>query len=299
VVRVLRSTPKSTLDSLSTVLFPADCRVCGNPLPGFSRLPVCDFCWKQLPSQSGVLCVCCGEALGVDPSIAVSLDELLCRPCRQVAPPFNKAVAHGAYRGNLRALLHLLKYQGLTPIAARLGILLAEQVLAIPGLPAELTVIAVPLFRSKRRIRQFNQAELLARATTRIMRRRRPELRVRLALGVLERQRSTESQAGLSPHQRRANLRGAFFVARPEAVKGRNVLLIDDIYTTGATARACSQALRRAGAESVWVATVARAQKDEALRAISEMEDLPMEEDIALWESAGENETVNQTAGER
>jgi ComF family protein len=177
--------------------------------------------------------------------------------------------------------------------------LLAEQVVAIPGLPAELTVIPVPLFRSKRRIRQFNQADLLARAVVRVMRRRRPELRIKLAMGVLERQRSTGSQAGLTPHQRRANLRGAFFVSRPESIKGRNVLLIDDIYTTGATARACSQVLRRAGAEGVWVATVARAQKDEALRAIAEMEDLPMEEDIALWESAGEHETVNQTAGER
>jgi ComF family protein len=177
--------------------------------------------------------------------------------------------------------------------------LLAEQVLTIPGLPSELTVIPVPLFRSKHRIRQFNQADLLARAAVRVMRRRRPELRIKLAMGVLERQRSTGSQAGLDPHERRANLRGAFFVSRPESIKGCQVLLIDDIYTTGATARACSQVLRRAGAESVRVATVARAQKDEALRAISEMEDLPMEEDIALWESTGEIEAVSQTAGER
>lgn len=290
MVRVLRSTPASVshkaIDSLSTVLFPAECRLCGNPLAGFARLPVCDHCWKQLPAQSGALCICCGEALGVDPYIAVSLEEVLCRACRIADPPFEKAVAHGAYRGNLRALLHLLKYDGMLPVAERLGVLLADQVLAISGLPEELLVIPVPLFRGKRRQRRFNQAELLARAVIRALGRRRPALKARLATGVLERRRSTESQAGLTPHQRRANVRGAFFVSAPERVTGRNVLLIDDIYTTGATARACSQALRRAGAEGVRVATVARAQKEEALRAVAQFDDIPMEEDVAMWDGA-------------
>src|ERR1700744_2486291 len=93
------------------------------------------------------------------------------------------------------------------------------------------------------------------------IRQRRPETQINLAPSLLVRQRATESQAGLTPHERRANVRGAFFVPHPHAVEGRDVLLIDDIYTTGATARACSSALRRAGARTVWVATVARAQK--------------------------------------
>jgi ComF family protein len=293
---VLRSTSGSAshkvFDSVSTVLFPADCRVCSNPLAGFTRLPVCDFCWKQLPVQSGALCLCCGEALGTDTQIAASLDEVLCRVCRFIDPPFEKAIAHGIYRGNLRALLHLLKYDGIAPVAERLGVLLAERVLAIPELPEKLMVVPVPLFRSKRRERRFNQAELLARAAIRTLTRRRPALRARLATEVLERRRSTESQAGLTPHQRRANLRGAFFVPVPEQVKEQNVLLIDDIYTTGATARACSQVLRRAGAKSIWVATVARAQKEQALRAVAEMDDIPMEDDVAFWDDA-----VTSTAG--
>ena len=88
--------------------------------------------------------------------------------------------------------------------------------------------------------------------------------RLQLAPGILERRRSTESQAGLSTHQRRRNLRGAFFVSEASAarLRGRTVLLIDDIYTTGATARACSQALKKAGAHHIYVATAARAQRE-------------------------------------
>ena len=85
--------------------------------------------------------------------------------------------------------------------------------------------------------------------------------RLRLCPGVLERKRETASQIGLTSHQRRENLRGAFGVAQPELVKGREVLIVDDVYTTGATVSECARVLRRAGAAKVWVATVARTLK--------------------------------------
>lgn len=287
VVRVLRSTGASILDSLTSVLFPADCRVCGLPLARFTLLPVCHSCWSDLPTQAGALCACCGEALDFDPSIA---GETLCRPCLIAPPDFTRAVAHGVYQGTLRTLLHLLKYDGMEPLAKRLGALLAEQVGAIPDLPSDLLAVPVPLYRKKRRSRGFNQSELLARGVMTALRRRRPELRIQVVHALLVRRRATESQAGLNPHERRVNVRGAFAVPRPDTVKGRNVLLIDDIYTTGATARACSQALRRAGAASVLVATVARAQKEHA-QVVEDLHgrerdtsELPMEEDFVYWE---------------
>jgi adenine/guanine phosphoribosyltransferase-like PRPP-binding protein len=87
-------------------------------------------------------------------------------------------------------------------------------------------------------------------------------------------------------HQRRANLRGAFFASAPEKLKGADVLLIDDIYTTGATARACAQALRRAGANSVHVATIARAQRQEMIQPPAmPAKEIPMHEDVAFWDS--------------
>ena len=291
MVRVLRSTTAGILDSLTSVIFPADCRVCGLPLAGFTLLPVCSACWNDLPPQSGPLCTRCGEALDYDPTPE---NATLCRPCRVAPPDFQKAVAYGVYRSKLRSLLHLLKYDGMEAVAKRLGALLADQVLAIPELPGDLLAVPVPLFRGKRRTRGFNQSELLARGLLDALRRRRPAMHIRLASPLLVRQRATESQAGLTPHERRTNVRGAFLVPRPEQIRGRNILLIDDIYTTGATARACSTALRRAGAASVWVATIARAQKEHAhmqqpedLHLQEPHPELPMEQDFAFWEEEG------------
>jgi len=166
----------------------------------------------------------------------------------------------------MRPLLHLLKYDGLEPIAARIGNLIALELVRHADLPADATIVPVPLFRARQKQRGFNQSELLARATLLALRKLRPDWRGELAGRVLQRRRATQSQAGLSLSERRRNLRGAFFVPDTELVRGRNVLLIDDIYTTGATARACSWVLKRAGAASVRVATAARAQRyDRAL----------------------------------
>ncbi|HYK35913.1 ComF family protein [Alloacidobacterium sp.] len=280
VARVLRS----PVDNLCCALFPAPCRLCGESLLRISRVPVCVSCWKNLPEQSGCLCAICGEALGI--SDFGESEKLLCRICRAAAPPFARAVAHGLYQDHLRSLLHLLKYDGMEPVAGPLGALLARQVQEMEGLPEKLLVVPVPLFRTKQRQRGFNQAETLARAAVKELRKMRPDWELTLATGILERRRSTQSQAGLTPHQRRANLRGAFFAPSPKKLKGADVLLIDDIYTTGTTARACAQTLRRAGANNVYVATVARAQRQEMVQPPAmPAQDVPMHDDVAIWDA--------------
>jgi ComF family protein len=265
-------------------VFPADCRICGSPLTDLTRLPVCPSCWTDLPSQVASLCSRCGEDLGVSDYGETPDGGVLCRHCRLTPPPFEEAVAYGVYQGMLRSLLHLLKYEGLEPVAEHLGVLIAARITAVSGLPQRMLVVPVPLFNTRRRERGFNQAELLARAVVRAMRRMRPDWQGEFAPGVLARQRATESQAGLSPHQRRRNLRGAFFVLDPTRVEGQDVLLVDDIYTTGATARACSQALRRAGAARVWVATVARAQRRQVEAFQPGVAEVAMHEDVAIWD---------------
>jgi ComF family protein len=265
-VRVLRS----PADSLSCALFPSSCALCGRSLLRLTRAPICDFCCTQLPPQTGTLCACCGEDLGIaNLSTALPVDHpdspALCQPCRLAAPAFVKAVAYGGYHGELRSLVHLLKYEGMQPVARRLGRLLVdslEAVVSSPDAPRQMLVIPVPMHPVKQRQRGFNHAELLARAAMAEMRRRHPQLGLHLETSLLKRVRVTVSQAGLTTHQRRQNLRGAFFAPHPGKLAGRHVLLVDDIYTTGATARACSRVLMNAGAASVRVATVARAQRE-------------------------------------
>ena len=263
VVRVLRS----PADSLSCALFPCSCALCGASLLRFTRAPICDFCCAHLPSQAGSLCACCGEGLGIahfSPIPDSDTDPArLCQPCRLAPPAFVKAVAYGGYHGQLRSLVHLLKYDGMQPIAGRLGVLLAECLEPLAGsMPRRMVVIPVPMHPVKQRQRGFNHAELLARAAIAELRKRDPQRVLQLETNLLKRVRVTVSQSGLTTHQRRQNLRGAFFAPRTAALAGQDVLLIDDIYTSGATARACSRVLRNAGARSVRVATVARTQRE-------------------------------------
>jgi ComF family protein len=259
VVRVLRS----PADSLSCALFPCSCALCGGSLLRLTRVPICDFCCAQLPAQTGILCACCGEDLGIANLSPLPDDnpESFCQPCRLAPPAFVKAVAYGSYQGRLREMVHLLKYEGMQPVACRLGTLLADSLESFVS-PQPMVVIPVPMHPGKQRKRGFNHAELLARTAMVEMRRRHPQWVLKLETSLLKRVRITESQAGLTTHQRRQNLRGAFFAPQPARLAGRHVLLIDDIYTTGATARACSRVLRNAGAASVRVATVARAQRE-------------------------------------
>jgi ComF family protein len=123
---------------------------------------------------------------------------------------------------------------------------------------ATITVVPVPLHTRKQAQRGFNQAEMIARDALKQL--SRPK-RFGLCTGVLLRRRETGSQIGLTRHQRRENMRGAFAVSDPTRILNRDILLIDDVYTTGTTASECARVLRRAGAARVWVATVARTLK--------------------------------------
>jgi ComF family protein len=219
----------------------------------------------------GGVCNVCGERLFSSYAFSGAPGESRCGLCRRIEPPFARAAAYGSYESGLRELIHLLKYGGVRPAANVLGRMLAEAIgMLEPGFPATLfpadsiAVIPVPLHRAKLRQRGFNQAELIARAALKAraaLMIKQSEDRLRLCAGVLERKRETASQIGLTSHQRRENLRGAFGVAQPDAVKGREVLVVDDVYTTGATVSECARVLRWAGATKVWVATVARTLK--------------------------------------
>jgi ComF family protein len=212
---------------------------------------VCDTCLDSLARAEVKACSVCGERLEFEATELIAL----CGVCRRVPPRFDFAVSFAGYDGALRKLVHLLKYEQLRPAAQVLGDKLAQ---VIDGnrfaTDRSVLVVPVPLHRSKRRQRGFNQSELIARNALKHLSRSRFELQC----GNLQRVRPTVSQTGLTRHQRRENVRGAFTVTAPERVKDRSVLLVDDVYTTGTTLNECARLIRAAGAKQIVVATVAR-----------------------------------------
>jgi ComF family protein len=206
------------------------------------------------------LCGRCGEALdmeGVRFAAQFPVEGLLC------SPEFERGVAYAVYQDELREMASLLKYERMSAVARPLGRMLARAIEMIEAeTGSELLVVAAPRFPSKEPERGYNQAVLLSDAALAELKKRRPERRLQAAHGVIRRVKDTRSQFELTAKGRRRNLQGAFAVADGSALRGREVLLVDDSDTTGATARACAQILRRAGASKVWVATVSRAQPE-------------------------------------
>ena len=192
---------------------------------------------------------------------------------------FARAVSFGSYDNEMRELLHALKFDRMRRVAEHLlADCLADAVLKLTTeAGSELLVVPVPLFPARERERGFNQSELLAAGAVKRLKTLLPGWKLELRPKLLRRVRDTRPQYALGAAQRLTNLKGAFRVERPELVRGREVLLIDDILTSGATANACTRVLLRVGAAKVWVATVARAQP-ESLRAV--------ETTVARWDVA-------------
>jgi ComF family protein len=182
-------------------------------------------------------------------------EDHLCGRCIRSAPAFDAARAAGVYQGALMQTIHLLKYGGKIQLARPLGRLLFDTFRQCTETAGADLVVPVPLHRRRFRERGFNQAYLLVREWPRWHR------SLCVARKALVRRGHTVPQTGLGRRQRRVNLKNAFS-AGPDAaagqIVGRHVLLVDDVFTTGATAEACARILREAGAEAVTALTLAR-----------------------------------------
>lgn len=236
---------------LFALLFPADCSLCGSPLDGFSAVPVCESCLEPpLPLVSEFACARCRTPF-LNPR---PLDEQgLCRLCAAGVTAFDGAWSCGAYDGRLRDLIHLFKYSRMLPLGRHFGRWMAR---AYPRDQLFEVIVPVPSHWRRRLWRGFDQASVLARELSR-------HTGIPVA-EALRRTRHTDPQAGLTRRQRRQNIRGCFRAAAPETVRGRRVLLIDDVLTTGATANAAAAALKEAGAAHIGVFTLARADRGTA-----------------------------------
>jgi ComF family protein len=166
-------------------------------------------------------------------------------------PAFKSVRSYGLYKGTLKKALNLLKYYGIK----RLSKPLSDKITGI-SLPSVDTVIPVPLSKLKLRQRGFNQSALLAKSLA-------DRTDTRLSLNSLVKLRDTAPQVGLSAKKRQENIKNTFAVNGKETIINKNVLLVDDVFTTGATIRECSKVLNKAGANEIYVITLAHSSSDD------------------------------------
>jgi ComF family protein len=225
---------------------PRLCLFCGGVVAEEAGAAVCPDCEGKIDWVASPVCSCCGL---IFPSREG--EDRLCGPCQTDPPPFARARAAAIYEGPVATAIKLFKF------ARQMAYLPVMQHWLKRPRCRELVetadlLVPVPLHRRRLQHRGFNQALLLARAF--------PEAEV--SRETLARVRYTVPQIGLNPKERQDNVRRAFAVPRPAEVKGKNILLVDDLYTTGATVRECARVLRRAGAKRVEVLTVARVRDE-------------------------------------
>lgn len=237
---------RAELAGLLDFILPPACPLCGAETPGLKTGRLCPRCLAGITPLASPHCPRCAL-----PYPAETGSDHLCEGCLREAPPFAAVAAAGIYTGALRDAVHRFKYQDAVHLDLPLSLLLREAVeRMLPAFSPDL-IVPVPLHPEKIRKRTYNQALLIAR--------RLGKKRISVPAALLIRTRPTPPQQGLAARQRRRNLQGAF--ALGASVKGKRILLVDDVLTTGATARECAGVLLDGGAEEVAVAVLARAAR--------------------------------------
>ena len=236
-------------DSVLALIYPQACAACGGPVESRHDGIACSKCWDatRIFAEDDTLCWKCG-ALS---TAAVAEDKRQTVRCgRCDADSFTSARACGLYKGALRASILALKREA--SVARHLLEILTQTQRRAPLAEADV-IVAVPLHASRERERGFNQAVVLARELARATKLPIDEH------SLVRRVHTERHRAGMDARARRDSVGGAFGVRRPESIAGRRILLIDDVFTTGATVSECAAVLKSAGGTDVYVLTIARA----------------------------------------
>ncbi|MFO7760052.1 MAG: ComF family protein [Desulfobia sp.] len=239
---------KQIIDNFASAIkdlcFPPACLLCKRPLRESSVL-ICPSCLDGLSFSLSPLCLRCGKVFASREG-----EDHLCSSCMTGELFYHKARSLFVYNDHIAPLIHDFKYGGCTAGLRTFAGLKEEMNVGADLSPPSL-ILPVPLHRRRLRQRGFNQAVLLARALF-------PEEKYMIEPLILRREKDTRPQTSLSGRERRHNLKGAFRVEGVEKIAGRNILLIDDVLTTGTTVNECARVLSLAGAGRIEVFTLAR-----------------------------------------
>ena len=233
-------------------LFPAECAACER-FVGDDRVGLfCKACWDGIQRLGAAGCQQCGRPF-LTFATAQEFPEFLCGTCQTSPPFYDRAISAAFYGGVMKEAIHQFKFSQKTGLSRMLAAVMLQ---AMDGRfdPAFYQIILpVPLHRSRLKQRGYNQAELLARhiATAH-------DLRL-LPNNLIRIRRTTAQWQIASRRDRRKNVSDAFQVRVPEQIRGQHLILVDDIFTTGATVNECARVLKEAGAASVFVVTLSRA----------------------------------------
>ena len=235
------------LKGLRDIIYPKLCLACKQKLfPGSIDGFVCPGCWAKIKKNTPPFCRRCGRQLQGN-----VLAKNICPGCVRRPPHFDRAFSPCAYEGVTKKLIQEFKYKKKDYLGFTLSRLLIEFIKEY-ALPLDLIdwVVPVPLHRTRMREREFNQARVLADYVA-------GEFKIEMLADNLIRQRYTKTQTDLEVQERLLNVRDSFLVKDVRSVQGKNILLVDDVLTTGATSSEAASALKKAGAGIVFVATLA------------------------------------------
>lgn len=241
---------REIVDALVSILVPAPCRICGAVLTRAGLLPVCEDCFATLGPLRGPLCECCGRPFISEMTLGSTSQR--CLACRRNVYAFQHARSFAPYTDQMVRAIGLLKYEKLTRLGQWFAERLYELIQSDSTLQSVDVIVPVPLHRARLRERGYNQAELIAKPLAR-------RLGIPLSSYLLVRTKPRPPRLLLSRRERWLTVRGAYEMRRGAQVDNLHVLLVDDVFTTGATLDACARALKRAGAKSVMGLTAARA----------------------------------------
>ena len=243
----LRTSMPGLLRQAVRFLLPVECAACHRPLADDPIPYFCSGCWHTIAPPSPSRCARCDRPF-VSPLATAFSPQHVCHSCHERPPSYTKAWTLYPYRPPLQDAICLFKYKGKVALAAPLTRLMIDR---LPPLDNIDLIIPVPLHAERLREREFNQSLLLADRIGR-------HLNIPVSGTALIRTAPAPPQTTLSRKERLKNLRGAFAVSRPESIVGKHILLIDDVFTTGATVNVCAKTLRKAGSGHVFVMTLGR-----------------------------------------